>query len=235
MRCQRKKGGTLPQRTQRAAEKLRSLKQRIRTSGLPVMENYRHDNLDAFGQRVLEDLWGAIQAEYPADAPQPDPLDAERAYHDFFIETRTELFIGQRHLLARLHEFASGDTPGPMVVTGTPGCGKSALLARFVSQFRRLHRQATLAAPGRGQGEEPFLLYHFVGASPNSTDARQMLLRLCRELAREFRFDDDIPEDYEHLRVTLWRFVERRRSRTSGSVSHRCPESVRRNLPLAWT
>ena len=180
------------------AEKLRKLKDRVRASGLPVRENYRYDDLEAWGQQMLEDLWEAIKVEYPdpATLPEPDPLDAERAYHDFFIETRTELFVGQRHLLARLHEFASGDTPGPMVVSGTPGCGKSALLARFVSQFRRLEPEA-------------FVLYHFVGASPGSTDPRQMLRRLCGELARRFGLEEEIPQDYAELRVKFWQFCQR--------------------------
>jgi KaiC/GvpD/RAD55 family RecA-like ATPase len=178
------------------AEKLRKLKDHIRSSGLPVRENYRYDDLDAFGRQVLEDLWSAIEAEHPEEAPEPDPLDTDRAYHDFFIETRTELFIGQRHLLARLHKFASGATAGPLVVTGTPGCGKSALLAKFVSQFRRLE-------------PDTFILYHFVGASPSSTDPRQMLLRLCRELARRFGFEDEIPEDWSELPVRFWRFCQR--------------------------
>ena len=183
------------------AEKLRNLKDRVRSSGMPVRENYRYDNLDAWGQQLLEDLWTAIQVEHPVDAPQPDPLDAERAYHEFFIETRTELFIGQRQLLARLHDFASGDSPGSMIVTGTPGCGKSALLARFVSQFRRLE-------------PETFVLCHFVGASPSSTDPRQMLLRLCRELARRFGLEDEVPEDYAELRVCFWRFLQRAAEQT---------------------
>ena len=178
------------------ATKLRQLKDRIRASGLRLRENYRYDVMEALGRRVLEDLWGAVQVEYPEEAPEVEPLDAERAYHDFFIESRTELFIGQRHMLARLHEFAAGDTLGPMVVTGTPGCGKSALLARFVSQFRLLE-------------PETFLIYHFVGASPSSTDPRQMLLRLCRELARRFGFEDEIPEDWNELRVRFWQFCQR--------------------------
>jgi telomerase protein component 1 len=179
-----------------SAEKLRRLKEQIKASGLPVREGYRREDLDAFGRQVLDDLWSAIDAEYPETTREADPLDAERAYHDFFIETRTGLFIGQRHLLARLHAYAAGDTPGPMVVTGTPGCGKSALLARYVSQFRRLQ-------------PETFMLYHFVGASPSSTDPRQMLLRLCQELARRFGFEDEIPQDYHELRVRFWQFCQR--------------------------
>jgi WD40 repeat protein len=179
-----------------SAEKLSRLKERIKVSGLPVREGYRREALDAFGQQVLDDLWSAIEADYPEAAPEVEPLEAERAYHDFFIENRAGLFIGQRHLLARLHAYTASNKPGPMMVTGTPGCGKSALLARFVSQFRRLQ-------------PETFVLYHFVGASPSSTDPRQMLLRLCQELARRFGFEDEIPQDYNELRVRFWQFCQR--------------------------
>lgn len=178
------------------ATKLQKLKQHIRDSRLPVMEDYAYDDLEVFGRRVLEDLWTAIDDEYPSGAPAPDPLDVERSYHNYLIETRTELFIGQRHLLARLHAYASGDSPAPVVVTGTPGCGKSALLAKFIDQFRRLH-------------PDVYVLYHFIGASPSSTDPRRMLLRLCQELARQFGFDDEISDKFDALRVTFGQFVER--------------------------
>jgi hypothetical protein len=194
-----------------SAEKLRRLKERIKASGLPVREGYRREDLDDLGRLVLEGLWSAIEAEYPEAGREADPLDAERAYHDFFIETRTGLFIGQRHLLARLHAYAAGNTPGPMVVTGTPGCGKSALLARFVSQFRQLPSPRYSGERGGGEGThtERFMLYHFVGASPSSTDPRHMLLRLCAELARRFGFEDEIPQDYYELRVRFWQFCQR--------------------------
>ena len=171
-------------------QKLRGLKDRIRQASCPVMENYDGRDLEVFGRQMLEDLWSAIEAEHPADAPAPDPLDAERAYHDFFIETRTELFVGRRGLLKRLHDYASGDRAGPMVVAGVPGCGKSALLARFVDQFRRIEPDVPI-------------FYHFIGTSPTSTDSRQMLLRLCRELARRFEIDEEIPQDFNELRVTF--------------------------------
>ena len=190
-----------------------------------MRENYRRDDLDAWGRQVLEDLWDAIRAEHPdpATMPQPDPLDAERAYHDFFIETRTRLFIGQRHLLARLHEFASGETLGPMVVTGTPGCGKSALLARFVGQFRRLEPDA-------------FLLYHFVGTSPSSTDPRQML----RRRARSWRGSSDTktrsPRTTRRSGVKFWQFCGRAADR--GALCWCSTPStnwMRRTALMTWT
>jgi len=178
-----------------SAEKLERLKARIRESGLPVKE-FSRDDLECFGNKVLEDLWSAIQAEYPEDMPVPDPLDLERAYHDFFIATRTELFVGQRHLLKRLHEYAKGDRTGPVIVSGTPGSGKSALLAKFVDQVRKLNPDTPI-------------MYHFVGASPASTDPRQMLLRLCKELAKKFNFEEEIAQDFEKLRVQFQQFLNR--------------------------
>ena len=41
-----------------------------------------------------------------------------------------------------------------------------------------------------------FVLPHFVGAGPASTDIRKVLVRVCRELALRFGIADDIPEVY---------------------------------------
>ena len=87
-----------------AAQKLSILKDKIRSSNRPVMENYpccwddskeSIVDLDVFGQQVLEDLWTAIKEEYPEDAPQSDPLTMERQMHEAFVEERSHLHIGR--------------------------------------------------------------------------------------------------------------------------------------------
>ncbi len=76
------------------------------------------------------------------------------------------------------------------------------------------------------------MLYHFVGASPNSTDPRQMLLRLCRELARHYGFGDDIPQDDNErqghdLIVTSLRLVDQ------GFIMARQLKAARKSLSTA--
>ena len=64
-----------------ARAKLAKLKDRIRASGLPLKENY--PDPEAVGQCILEDLWQAIDQEYPAGEVL-DPLDREAAKHEAF-------------------------------------------------------------------------------------------------------------------------------------------------------
>ena len=177
------------------AAKLAALKNEIRQSRFPVMESYpaqwdadakRVTGLNAFGERILADLWQGIQAEHQLpDEPSTfddDPLQEERDYHDRFIESRTRLYVGRESLQAELIRCADGDGTAPCLVTGPSGSGKSAALARFVTGYQEQHPDA-------------FILPHFVGASPRSTSLRDMLRRFCEELKRDFGFTDVIERE----------------------------------------
>ncbi len=195
-----------------AAQKLKVLKKEIKAK-CPVFENYpcAYDGLDEngkvkltrledFGNRILDDLWTAICLEHPADALQPDDLAIERAFHETFIENRTEhfitdRFIGRRDVLDKLREFVENEEDNSLVVTGTAGCGKSAVLAKFAREYSEQHT-------------DYFVLTHFIGASPGSTDVRRTLLRLCRELKRKFAIKEEISTDYYELRQAFVKFLE---------------------------
>lgn len=192
--------------SEEATEKLKRLKEDIRQQ-CPVFDypcaygsigedgKVTLTGLEAFGQRVLEDLWSAITQEHPEEEAPREELAVERAYHETFIENRSRRFIGRRDLLQQMSAHANGDDAVPLVVTGSPGCGKSALLANFAREYAEAH-------------EDTFVLPHFIGVSPGSTDIRRTLLRLCRELARRFEITDEIPEDYEELRKVFPNFLE---------------------------
>ena len=147
-------------------------------------------DLDDLGERVLEDLWAAICAEYPADAPEPDPLTVEREAHDAFAEARSRLYVGREAVERQLSEYVEGPGRRPAVILGESGCGKSAFLATWSRRFASEH-------PGG------LLLAYFVGASPSSTDHRRLLRTMCSELNRELDLEREIPEDDEALSDTL--------------------------------
>ena len=182
-----------------AARKLAALKDKIRISGRPIMENYpsrwddregRLVDLDIFGQRVLEDLWAAICAQYPEEAPEADPLAIERQMHEAFVEERSRLHIGRVAEAARLTKYVHGADRRPVVITGESGCGKSAFLASW-------YRQYTADHPG------DFVLAYFIGASPDSTNYVRLLRNMCEELKREFALEEEIPRDDKKLSETL--------------------------------
>jgi hypothetical protein len=182
-----------------AAKKLTALKDKIRTSGRPVMEDYpcRWDDnqgrvveLEILGQQVLEDLWSAICAAYPEEAPEAGPLDIERQMHEAFVEERSRLHVGREEQARQLTEYVQGKDRHPVVITGESGCGKSAFLANWYRKYVNDY-------------PDDFVLTYFIGASPDSTNHFRLLRNMCGELKRQFGLKEEIPEDDKKLSETL--------------------------------
>ena len=179
--------------------KVLALKERIRASGRPILEGYpcRWDDaagkvvgLEAFGERVLEDLWTGIREEYPPDAPEPDPLVREQRMHEAFADERSRFFAGRDAELSRLTARVEGGKPGPVVMTGALGCGLSAFLARWARVFT-------------GESAGAYVLACHVGASPDSTDGTRLLRYMCGRLKRDLVLAEEIPADDARLPETL--------------------------------
>lgn len=157
------------------------------------------DGLEEFGTQIQTWLWTAICTKLqledtPDEAQDVDPLKQELGFHKRFMESRLRVYVGRQSLLRQLTDFVEGDSEKPALLTGPSGSGKSAALARFVTEYKQQH-QETLVVP------------HFVGASPSSTGLRQMLYRFCSELKNRFGFDDEIPPDTNSLITTFRQFV----------------------------
>ena len=53
-------------------------------------------DMEAFENRVLDDLWLAITKEYPDEPVTPDELEIEMSYHEAFVQRCSELFTAGR-------------------------------------------------------------------------------------------------------------------------------------------
>jgi WD40 repeat protein/nucleoside-triphosphatase THEP1 len=173
------------EQNQEDRDKLESLKREVVDAGLP---HFEYADIETLGQLVLNTLWTRIEAEAEqAPSEERDWLAHEAELHDLFIADRTRRFVGRRDLLDRMHGFCDRhEDPALLVITGTPGSGKSALMARFTEEASRQH-------PDR------LIFEHFVGASPASTSLRRMLRTLCTHLNRAIGTNEDAPEDIKEL------------------------------------
>jgi hypothetical protein len=172
---------------------LAALKEAIRRSGQPVCEPYR-DAVD-LGQRVLADLTALIDRLFPAGS-EPDPLDREVAEHEAFASSRLGVYIGRPEYFDQLDAFTwtpgedtspqrqQGDAgPGMgLVVLGESGSGKSALLANWLHRSRAGH-------------PDEVVLYHAIGATPQSADGSAMLRRLLGEFRRRLGVQVEVPSN----------------------------------------
>jgi ATP/maltotriose-dependent transcriptional regulator MalT len=166
--------------------KLAFLKQRIRSSGVPVREGF--PNARTLGELVLADFTDLINRLFPPGS-QPDPLDSDAAEHEAFAATRTLVYIRRQDYFDRLDEHARGEGP-PLVVLGESGSGKSTLLANWSREYRPSH-------------PDELILLHFIGATHASADWAAMLRRILGELNRRLGLSLEIPDEPAALRAAF--------------------------------
>ncbi len=178
-------------RAEERRRKLTDLKGSIRASGLPVREDYADPQ--ALAELVLKDMTALIEELFP-EGSQPDPLDKEAAEHEAFARSRLGVYIGRPEYFQQLDEFARGpsqDAQGVgLVVRGESGSGKSALLANWLAGYHA-------AQPA------DVVLYHAIGATPQSSDGSAMLRRLLAEFRRRLDVQVEVPNSPVELQRTF--------------------------------
>ena len=154
------------------------LKQTIRDSGCRVRENYSDPHEVA--EYILDDLWRVIDKEFP-EGSRPEPLDREIIDHEQYADTRRRVYIGREEYFRKLEEHA-GSHDLPLVITGESGSGKSALIANWVTRYRR-------------QKPETFIIQHYLGSSPQSANHIMIIRRIMKEIRRRYGLPDELPAE----------------------------------------
>ena len=148
--------------------KLEALKDRIRTSGFPVVENY--PNPEALAEKVREDLWKVIDEAYPEE-DVPDPLTLERRKHEAYGGSRLGLYLGGKQYFQALNKAMEVEPFAPVLITGASGGGKSALIANWSKAYRDKH-------------PETLEIVHYLGSGADAADPVKLVTRLLQEIAR---------------------------------------------------
>ncbi|XP_065187507.1 telomerase protein component 1-like [Sycon ciliatum] len=177
--------------------RMTDLKSRVRRSGLEVAEySCRWGGvadgkpmvvgLEAFGQRVLEQLWNAIKRTFPEE-DEVDWFASERVLHAAFAEHRLIAHLPRTNLnkqaIAAVKKAQSG---GLLLVQGDAGAGKSTLVSSVLSEITKTVPNIIVVA-------------HYCGAAPGSTYLPHVLTRICREVQARCKLSGDIPEEPQEL------------------------------------
>lgn len=148
--------------------KLEALKDRIRTSGFPVVENY--PNPEALAEKVQEDLWKVIDETYPVE-DVPDPLTLERRKHEAYGGSRLGLYLGGKQYFQALDAAMGAEPFKPVLITGASGGGKSALIANWSRAYSEKH-------------PETLEIVHYLGSGADAGDPVKLVTRILQEIAR---------------------------------------------------
>ena len=109
-------------------------------------------------------------------------LDHENVAHQEFGDERAACFVGRDDLLDEIEIYLRGNQTTPLVFIGPGGCGKTALLARAAQRAIAEQPPATVR----------HVITRYIGATSISSDWRQLLEDLCRQIYRVCRLDDQL-------------------------------------------
>lgn len=172
---------------------LKDLKEKIRNSGFNVQENYLTP--EKLGQLVEKDLTRIINEQFPEDEKGISEHALENNAQQAFCSQKSELYIGGHSYFKQLNQNILSNTHG-IIVSGDSGVGKSAFLATWAHRYSSEHPDA-------------LVLNHFIGASRNSTDYKQILKRFIIELSDKFNLSTNLPEDLKNIHLVFTKVLKK--------------------------
>ena len=179
------KGGDYEVESPEHAAKLEDLRERIRASKFPVVENY--PDPEALAEKVRNDLRALIEEEYPEE-DVPDALTLERMRHEAYGAARRKLYLGGDEYFKLLDDAVAMESEKsiPVLVTAEAGLGKSALISNWLEKWRKNNPDALV------------FLHHF-SASSDAASPVNMVRRLMSESELIVGNTSDVGSDPEEV------------------------------------
>ena len=213
--------GSVPASSSPTTESVRldRLKQFVRASGYPVRDYTTPEEAGAF---VLVDFTALLDELYPP-SNRLSETECEHQEQEIFLSRRLEFYHGRGDHFEELDRHARKSSP-PLVITGEPGTGKTALLANwlewrhgrndpplirsFRSRWVRLGRALAAWSWQHKPSSQEQVFAYFIGATPQSTDLGGLLRCVLRDFKSEFHLDQEVPEAWADLQAAFPEWLE---------------------------
>lgn len=169
---------------------LAELKQKIRTTHHEIRENITSP--EVLGQAVREDFLELINQHFPA-YKIPGQLEKERFAHEAFGAAHRQGYVRNEAQMNALSRYCELGLNTPIILTGESGCGKSAFLANWASEY-------AAARP------EALIILHNIGLTATGNDHLDFIWRVCSEIKERYGISEEIPSTAEQLeaKFPLW-------------------------------
>jgi tetratricopeptide (TPR) repeat protein len=180
----RHKGGDyLPSDEDRARQA--RLKRSISDHGLRFSA---YSTPEALAKRIERDLWKLLDAEFPA-ASVPDAFEREQLKHESYAVSRRHLYLGGEKYHAALEKMLHKDAQR-ILIEGSSGGGKSALIANFFKDWRNRYPKHLVHE-------------HYLSASADAADPYALVRRLVEFIQRRTQSSLGIADDPQQLMDSL--------------------------------
>ena len=191
-------------------QKLELLKDRIRSSGYPLVEDL--ESPQAIADRIKADLWALIDEQFP-EGEQPDALEKEARKHADYRRSRTgaEQYIGGERHIEQLERWLE-EGQQKILITGESGAGKSALISNWIEAHQQKYPQDVVYP-------------HHLGCTNDANALRPLLGRLIDTASRQLVEAGVITEALA-VPEEWWELVAKV-AETLQSLGHWCEQSGR--------
>ncbi|MDB6029429.1 MAG: hypothetical protein JWM68_5652, partial [Verrucomicrobiales bacterium] len=134
-------------------------------------------------ERQIDEYWRKSKQGSPERATRE--LKIERDEHARFGRElgRKKSFVGRQSTLDAIADYLQNSSMLPLVVHGSSGCGKTALMWRAFDNIL--------------EAQKPII--RLIGTTPHSSDLRGLLTSLCQELRQRNRHTDALPTEVKEL------------------------------------
>lgn len=170
--------------------KLKKLKESIREASKKNNCFLREENymdVKQLSQWIVEDFTKVIDKLFPENEA-PNELSKIRRNHEIILNKKASFYIGNKENFDRLTSFVNSKNTkqAPLVILGEPGSGKSSLLANWLLNYKD-------AKPN------DFIITHFIGSAPDSSNYFDILRRIMLELKDRFGFSESVSYEYNFV------------------------------------
>merc|ERR1719494_810557 len=137
-----------------------------------------------FSHKVFSFFKSRIEELYPLDPSPEDPLQVQREAHETFLDSRSQTVLGRDKMLEQIDNYVlnGASSMAPLLVVGIAGAGKSAVIAKSAHSATTLATEGKIRSSNSEDKKKWRVFFHFVGATPRSTDLASFLQRLTKEL-----------------------------------------------------
>ncbi|MGD9967976.1 MAG: tetratricopeptide repeat protein [Hyphomonadaceae bacterium] len=165
-----------------ASVKLATLKASLRGKGVAIQSYAQPDDIGA----AVENALGALLEERFPDTAVPDLFEQSLRLHRAYARERRGLHVGAASYRSALDRWMEDLEASPLLIAGESGNGKSTLIANWLHDWRVHH-------------PNDILFEHYLGASPDSANPQQIMLRLWEFLNRATGETIDLPDGNAEL------------------------------------
>jgi len=153
-------------------------------SYLEIENSKKITESETFEHRIIDFLKKQINEQNNKEkALKLSDLEIEKEDQEYFAREKRNNFYetnSLRTLLDSINEYVGKeDNNQPLLIYGASGSGKSSLMARAIDE------QKSKVSKDRK------IIYRFVGATPNSSDSKEILISLFSELNKDINVDTE--------------------------------------------